>query len=97
MNDMNGKITYSDVLKVSNSKNVTVSVYPNPAIKGGSVNIISSTRILGWQLFNVSGQVILQGNQTSGSLAVKMPDAAGTYFMKVSTIAGDNTYQLVVQ
>jgi len=99
MTDLDGKVTNSSVLQVNNSKNVIVTVYPNPSIRTGSMTMVSNTEVLSWKISNTAGQIVMisEQKQLAGSITIKAPPTSGTYFLEVTSASGKNVFQLVVQ
>ncbi len=95
--DINGRIIYSKVKKLNAAKkeNLFLSVYPNPANKGITIefnNISNETAII--SIFDISGRKLKQFQQINlnGKIILNISDfKAGIYLMKIDI--GGRTYQ----
>jgi hypothetical protein len=99
MVDKNGKVTYSDVLRVSNNKDATISVYPNPVKAGSLVQIsIGHGNIESWKLVSMTGQVILKSDKPIlGSTSFQAPNMPGMYILEIKTNVDVSLQKVIVQ
>jgi hypothetical protein len=85
--DNDGRFMYSVVLLVKISGDKKITVYPNPAKKGGSLLIslqnITANKI---EIINTAGQIVFSNSQKqTGSISIPLPGAlpAGQYILRV--------------
>lgn len=89
---------YYDLDKEENNQNSfindVISVYPNPTTSQFTINN-QSNELDKWELFDLSGKLVLQGNQAVGSVEGL---AKATYVLKVSLKNNEvKTHKLIVK
>jgi len=83
MVDKDGKYTYSKVVIIDFMMDMAVRIYPNP-IKDNTIHVESIDIIQGLQIFNSTGQEVINRKGESNSIVIALPDmAAGVYQIKV--------------
>jgi hypothetical protein len=83
--DDNGSIRYSSILKVAFAAIDSIGVYPS-LIRGGILNLTLSGPANKLQLFNSQGQLVYQKElePISGTLIINLPPLpGGLYFLQV--------------
>ncbi len=83
ISDINGKITYSDVVILKQGNNVEISVYPNPAVSIISVAGLAGKGMI--SVISIDGKTLMQLPVNANSMSVnvdKLP--AGTYILQVA-------------
>jgi hypothetical protein len=81
--DINGKSTYSGIVKVQIGKQAGLSVYPNPADR---YILISSQGLSKVSIYSVQGALVLQQTAKDGNESVKIDTSllpTGTYSLQV--------------
>ena len=81
--DINGAISYSQIISITNQphNNLNVDIYPNPG--KGKVTIMSSAIMDEIKIFNQSGRIIYHEQLKEKSFSTWLK-AAGIYFIQVS-------------
>jgi hypothetical protein len=104
MSDNAGKITYSNIafIKGHGSKEISISIYPSPVVKGSNFQIsISNATLEGWQLINSSGVILAQKNsiKITGSTTIQLPGAItnGIYYLRIQTDKGIKNQKIIIQ
>lgn len=80
-----GKITYSNIAKLSVNNTAEINLYPNPG-QGNTLTIdAGTTATTGYKLLNIAGQQVLQGMLNERAATVDVSTLApGTYFIYFS-------------
>ena len=83
MLDIDGKYSYSQIVKVINTTSGSVSIYPNPATNNLSINVSNLKAISSFTIINSLGQPVMSAlmNQTSMKTDVSNL-ATGNYFIR---------------
>ena len=106
MTELDGKVTFSRIVKVvSTGKGTQLQVYPNP-VKGGVVNFITPELAKGVytvQVFNSSAQVVykMRYNHTGGALSqsIQLPETLkpGIYSIHINDGQVKHQHNFLIQ
>ncbi len=82
MVDISGNYKYSPVVKLSNSKAIKISVFPNPASDAISISGLHNTDVI--KLISIEGKVLMQQNAGAESVIMHIEKyQSGTYIIQV--------------
>jgi hypothetical protein len=98
--DINGKFTYSNIVRMFFSNSITLQINPNPAHGTANLNIGNSTQVLSVQLYNLNGGLLEQWQVTPGQTTLQMDVSAlakGLYTVKAVSTTGVVMQKLLVQ
>jgi hypothetical protein len=74
----------------------TVTIYPNPS--GNSINIQTEENLQSYEVFTITGQLVLKGTLQVGETAISLVDlAAGVYTVNFNTIDGRSITQKIIK
>jgi len=97
--DIDGSITYSNIVPIDISKKGTFKIYPNPAKSYINIETDNTTANGMVIISDASGRVVLM-YQLSSNQVQQIPlgtIAKGLYGVSVITVDGKQTQQIVVQ
>lgn len=93
--DLDGRITYSNVVKIDRNKLMTISVYPNPA--HGNIRVVSDVNITSIQLTDMSGRAVKWFTPAANSNYSLQGIKSGVYILQVAGKDGQEQVKIIVQ
>ncbi len=96
--DKDGKLAYSNVLKINFSSLYTLNVSPNPAKGQCIITVTNATELLNLQMVDMNGKLVKTQSLSAGSNKVDIAKfAAGLYMIKVIGKASLYTEKLIIE
>jgi hypothetical protein len=98
--DINGKFTYSNIIRLNFSNSITLQINPNPAHGTAYLNIGNANQVLSIQLYNLNGGLLEQWQVTPGQTTLQIDVSAlakGLYTVKAVSTTGVVMQKLLVQ
>lgn len=82
MVDINGKVRYSSIIKLSGTNDSKITLYPNPAINTVSISGLNTKDVI--RLLTIDGKVLLQRNAGAQSVMLNIEKyKSGSYILQV--------------
>jgi glucose/arabinose dehydrogenase len=98
MEDDDGSVSYSSILRVSSADKQEIQVYPT-LINNNLLNLSLSKQASKMQLINSSGSIVFEKNlnNLSGAITVQLPNLPkGMYLVRVITASEASTSRIVI-
>jgi hypothetical protein len=97
--DLDGQYKYSSITSIKancNGKQGAFLIYPNPVLKGKSINVSSTTNeSTTYRILDMAGKTIQNGKFTGNTTL--LINIAGTYIIDLQSASVNTMYKLVVQ